>query len=163
MSQREQETEFLRELLNRNVSAERQQLQSQLDEAGQRLRCIRRTARFVAFLMALSAAGVGYGMVFLPGIIERRPHFLMQFFYTVLTACLISLTIYSITWLWQSHLANRLHERCRQFVLGHEGNPESEATDFGRAWNFRDSMSGMVTASRGLTPAGGEALGRKAP
>ena len=113
MSRREQESEFLRQMLSRDGSAEGQQLESQLDEAGQRLRCIRRMARFVAFLMALSAAGVGYGTVFLPGIIERRPHFLMQFFYTVLTGCLISLAIYSVTWLWQSHLANRLHERCR--------------------------------------------------
>lgn len=163
MSQREQETEFLRQMLVREDSAERQQLQSQLDEAEQRLRCIRRMTGFVAFLMAFSAVGVGYGMVFLPGIIERRPHFLLQFFYTVLTGCLISLAVYSVTWLWQSHLANHLRERCRQMVLGRNEGPENGAAAFSRAWNFRDEMSEIVTGSRSLTPAGEEGLSRKAP
>jgi hypothetical protein len=163
MSQREHESDFLREMLFRQGSAEGHQLQSQLNEAEQRLRCIGRTARFVAFLMALSAAGVGYSLVFLPGIIERRPHFLMQFFGTVLTGCLICLAIYSVTWLWQSHLANRLREQCRQMVLDHNESPERNAAAFDPAWHFRDRMGGMVTASRSLTPAVEESPSRKAP
>ena len=48
-------------------------------------------------------------------------------------------------------------------VLGRNEGPENGAAAFSRAWNFRDEMSGIVTASRSLTPAGEEGLSRKAP
>ena len=163
MSQREHETEFLRQMLVREDSTDRQHLQSQLDESEQRLRCIRRTFWLVAFLMALSAAGVGYGVIFLPGIVERRPHFLLQFFFTVLTGCLISLMIYSVTWLWQSHLASRLRKRCRQFLLDRQAAGDDQAATFFPALDYRGRLGGIATTSSSLASAGGRALSRKAP
>lgn len=152
MSQHEQETAFLQKMLNLDCSEQRRLLQSQLDEAERCLRCIRRAASRVAFLMVFCCVGAGYGTVFLPGIIERRPHFLMQFFYTVLTACLISLVIYAIYWLRQSHHAGDLREQCRQFLLGRTDSLESVEARLFPGWSFRNEMPRLTTSSRSLTP-----------
>lgn len=163
MNHREQETEFLRRMLSREESAERQHLQSQLDEAEQRLRCVRRASKLVTVILALSAAGVGYGLIFLPGIIEHRPHFLLRFLYTVATGCLISLAIYAIDWLWQCHLAGRLRERCRRFVLEHEPTQSSQADFSETGWSLPNPANRMVNFSRQFSPLPGERGEIRAP
>lgn len=159
MSTRAQETEFLRRLMGREDPIGGQDLPKQLSDCERSLSCIRRAARRVALLMGLCVVGIGYGLVFLPGILERRPHFLLQFFYTVLTACLICLGMYAVAWLHQCHVSAHLRAECRRLLLG-DPRPENNRLP---KWERYGPMPGSRLGLRGVTPVADGEPALKAP
>ena len=65
MSARERETEFLRQCLGYDDSAERHKLEQGIDQAQRDERCVRRAVRLMAVLTMIGLAGLCYAAIFL--------------------------------------------------------------------------------------------------
>ena len=65
MSQRERETEFLRQCLSYDDSAERHKLEQSIDQAQRNERCVPRAIGLMAVLTLIGMAGLCYAAIFL--------------------------------------------------------------------------------------------------
>jgi hypothetical protein len=92
MSERQRESAFLRQCLLYDDTAERYQLEQDINQVQRDERCVRRAAWLMALLTALAGAGLCYAVVFL----AESPQNMTQFITPVLTKVFCALGVGSL-------------------------------------------------------------------
>src|SRR5438876_4412915 len=120
MSEREKQTEFLRELMRSHASQHCSDLQLRMAKAERDERCVRSAVRLAFLLGSLSALGLGYSAVFLPELFRSNTSVTVQVFTALLLASGICLAGFIALWCWYRWVSNGVCHEGRRFIISRQ-------------------------------------------
>ena len=116
MSEHQKHTEFLRQCILYDESAQRHELVEGIARIQRDARCVRRAVWLMAILTALSVFGLGYGTVLVDNFPYNTPQFVVNLIYALGLGSLISLLAFlglGMVYRWK---LDQRREECRQKV-----------------------------------------------
>src|SRR5256885_10178311 len=120
MSERQKETEFLRELMRSHECDPCRDLQSRIIKAERDEHCMRSAVGLAFVLGLLAASGLGYSVVFLPEFFQNNTPMVVRLFSALLLASGICLLAFMALWCWYRSVSNALHDEGRQFIISRQ-------------------------------------------
>src|SRR5881296_2432198 len=100
MSERQKQTQFLRELMCSHECNHCRELQGRIIKAERDEHCMRSAVRLAFVLGLLSASGLGYSVVFLPEFFQNNTPMPVRVFSALLLASAICLLAFMALWYW---------------------------------------------------------------
>jgi hypothetical protein len=116
-SERERETDFLRQLIRYDDSAERDKLDERVAQIQRNEHCLRRAVSLMSALSALAMAGLYGALTFLADDPESKWRLPIKLMCWLGLASLISLVAFGGYWLAHRWELNRRRKECRRLVL----------------------------------------------
>jgi hypothetical protein len=120
MSERQKDTEFLRQCLLHDETAECLELQETITQAQRNERCLRRAVWLMVLLTGLAIAGLSYTTIFLPNFPQNTSQFLTPFSVKVFCAVGIASLICLLSFLGLGMIHRRQldqrREECRRLA-----------------------------------------------
>jgi len=118
MSERQRATAFLKQCLLYDDTAERHQLEQEINQVQRDERCVRRAAWLMALLTALAAAGLCYAAVFLAECPQNMTQFtfIMKVFCTLGVGSLICVVAFGALRMVYSRKLDQRREECRRLT-----------------------------------------------
>jgi hypothetical protein len=124
MSEREKQSQFLKELIREEAPDASLELQNLIVKAERDEKCIGSAVRLVGFLALLATAGLGYSAVFVPQFFHNSTPLVVKFFTALVLACLICMVGFLGFWFWYRAICNRLYQDCRNLLISlHRSGP----------------------------------------
>ena len=116
MSQHQKATEFLKQVIHYDDSAERQTLEEGITQDARNERCLRRAVSLVALLSALALAGLCYAAVLLTDSPQNKSYFGIKVLAALGLGSLICLPVFMGFWISCRRKAERRREECRKLT-----------------------------------------------
>ena len=116
MSEHEKHTEFLRHCILYDESVKRRELEEGITRIQRDARCVRRAARLVAMLIALTVACLGYDVILVDNFPYNIPPFIINLVCGLGLGSLISLLAFAGLGIFYRIKLDRRREECRQLV-----------------------------------------------
>lgn len=113
----------LKRLIHHEDSEAAHQLEERISKAENEEHLVRAALERVAFLAALSVAGVSYTLVLLPDFLQNKSQFILKLFVGVGLASGISLVTFAGLWVRRSAILDEYYRQCRTLIsAAFEGN-----------------------------------------
>ena len=120
MSERQKQTEFLRELMRSHECNPCRELQRRIIRAERDEHCMRSAVGLAFVLGLLAASGLGYSVVFLPEFFQNNTPMVVRLFSALLLASGICLLAFMALWCWYRSVSNAIHHEGREFIISRQ-------------------------------------------
>jgi len=120
MSERQKQTQFLRELIRSHDSDHCRELQVRIANAEQNERCVGSAVRLAFLLGLLAALGLGYSAVLVPEFFQSTTPVAVQIFSALLLTS--GICFFSFVWLscWYRSASNAIYNEGRTFIISQQ-------------------------------------------
>lgn len=117
MTERDRQTDFLKQLLVMTATTSDRALQARLEEAQHNERCVRYALTLVALIGGFAVCALGYSAVLHPEFFDSAMPTMVKLFCAVGLGSLICVVVFLACWLWYRGISNRVYEQCRGLVM----------------------------------------------
>jgi len=118
MTERDKQTEFLKQLLVLSGSKSERELQTRMQDAHHNEKCVRYALTLVALIGGFAVCGLGYSAVLHPEFFDSSMPTLVKLFCAIGLGSLLCMIVFVGCWLWYRSISNRLFDECRELVFG---------------------------------------------
>ncbi len=116
MSERQKQTAFLKKLLDKEESGQRERLQEEIFQAEQNEKCVRSAMTGVGVVALLCVCGLCYEAILAADLFQDTTYLLTRLFGYLGLGSLICWVVFLGSWAWYRALTNRLYEDCRRLL-----------------------------------------------
>ena len=120
MSERQKQTEFLRQLMRSHECDHCRELQRRIHKAERDERCVRSAVALALLLALLAASGLGYSVIFVPEFFQSPAPMSVRVFTALLLTSGICLTSFMALCWWYRGVSNNVYNECREFIISHQ-------------------------------------------
>lgn len=117
LSEHQKETNFLRQLIRYDPSAQRRKLEDRLTATQGDERCVRRAVHLMALLSAMAMAGLCYAQAFLMDDPKNKWRVVIHVVCGLGLASVTSFVAFGGYWLAYRRELNRRREECRRLII----------------------------------------------
>ena len=117
MTERDKQTEFLKQLLVLAEARAERGLHARIEQAQHDEKCVRYAFLLVALIGGCALCGLGYSAVLHPEFFENSMPTLVKLFCAVGLGSVICMIVFLGCWLWYRAISNRVYDETRALVM----------------------------------------------